>query len=157
MSTLPVLQIDACEYKDIARNTPVLNLDQVEYYLWIHLGPEISSECYFYEAAELDKEHGPIIFPDSFVRKSPTWIKVKTDSLDKSPGLHIYRLSFVDRVTDDPFSLFFGYIIQDDNPDKPYIYMKRESDEVTCSYKHNHAGEGANHVSKETHICKQDL
>lgn len=141
MSDRPSLQLRACSYQDIGKNTPVLNLDQIEYFLWIALDPEITSRCYFYEAAELDKTDGPIQFPDTFEHVSPTWIKVRTDYINKSVGQHIYRLSFVDRDTDDCFSFFVSYIIQDDRPEKPYIYMNRKSEEPECNQKHNHAGE----------------
>jgi len=153
MTDRPVLQLNACIYEDIAKNTRVFNLDQIEYYLWVRLGVDITSDCFMYEAAELDKVNGPIIFSDTFERKSPMWIRVRTDNLNKEIGLHIYRLSFVDTVSDDTFSLFFGYIIQDDNPAKPYVYMDRDED-VGCDQKHNHAGEGATrYVNSTGNIC----
>lgn len=153
MADRPVLQLTACTYDKIASNTSVLNLDEMSYYMWIYTDPDVTSDCYFYEAAELDKENGPIIFADTFEQKGPSWIQVKTDFLDKEVGLHIYRLTFVDRITDDVFNLFFAYIIQDDNPDKPYVYMNR-SDNKGCDQKHDHVGEGAQYVNHRTHICK---
>ena len=46
--------------------------------------------------------------------------------LNLKSGKHTYRLMFVERYTDTDFSLYFSYIIQDDSPEKPYVYMKED-------------------------------
>ena len=120
------LRLDACPYREIGKHTPVLNHDEIPYHLFVMLNPEMTRDCTMYEVHELDKEDSPIIFPDTFMRVSPTWIRVITDHLNKKVGQHIYRMAFVDKITTDTFFLYFSYIIQDDNPNKPYIYMNRE-------------------------------
>ena len=53
------------------------------------------------------------------------WIDIPTDKLNLNPGLHIYILEFYNKITQDTLLQQFYYKIQDDNPPKPYIYMKR--------------------------------
>lgn len=56
--------------------------------------------------------------------KSP-WIDIPVDCLDLSLGLHTYTIELVNALTNDTFYQYFNYTIQEDNPDKPYIYMNR--------------------------------
>lgn len=52
------------------------------------------------------------------------WIDVQSESLDTTPGTHTYRVKFTSEYSTDILYMYFGYIIQKDDPDKPYIYMK---------------------------------
>ena len=40
-----------------------------------------------------------------------------------------YKLMMVDRCTDTDFSLYISYFIQDNNPEKPYVYMHKDTSE----------------------------
>ena len=51
------------------------------------------------------------------------WISFLSGFLDKSVGQHIYRLSLVNTATHDICALYFSYIMQTENVDKPYVYM----------------------------------
>ena len=53
------------------------------------------------------------------------WVDIPVDLLNLSIGLHTYSLEFINLVTGDTFYQYFNYTIQDDDPDKPYIYMNR--------------------------------
>ena len=53
------------------------------------------------------------------------WVDISVDCLEKSIGLHTYVLEFINPDTGDTFYQYFNYTIQDDDPDKPYIYMER--------------------------------
>lgn len=53
------------------------------------------------------------------------WVDIPVDCLDLSIGLHTYALEFVNLATGDTFYQYFNYTIQDDSPEKPYIYMTR--------------------------------
>ena len=54
------------------------------------------------------------------------WLRIVFPVLDQDAGLHIYKITFVNRYTDDVVSAYISYTIQDDNPNKPYIYMRQE-------------------------------
>lgn len=56
---------------------------------------------------------------------SHPWIDIPVDCLCLCVGLHTYTLEFINLITGDTFYQYFNYTIQNDNPCKPYIYMKR--------------------------------
>jgi len=73
---------------------------------------DISGSCAMtvsLEDVEFDDEH--------------PWVDVPWLNVSKTSGEHAYKLAFwgVRRCMYD--SVYFAYIIQDDNPEKPYIYM----------------------------------
>lgn len=61
--------------------------------------------------------------PHHIVNKCGKWLDVEFKHLSKFPGYHRYRISGF--IGDETVFLYFSYRIQSDNPDKPYIYMKR--------------------------------
>lgn len=122
--------LDAVAYKDLAKHSKVFNTRAVEYHLWIYLNPQDVHEAYFIGAEEV----GPTadnskIFPDTFVRMSQCWIRVNRGWISDKPGKHTIKLSFVDRYTDDDFSLYVSYYMQNDNPEKPYVYIEKAAEE----------------------------
>lgn len=116
--------LQSCRYEDLAKYCKVFNLSTLDYHLWIYLNPETVRESYFYQAEEIGPEaDNSKIFEDTFQREG-CWIRVNMQYLNLKSGKHTYRLMFVERYTDTDFSLYFSYIIQDDSPEKPYVYMK---------------------------------
>ena len=123
-----MLTLTSCKYSDLAKHSKVINICELDYFLWVYLNPEYVRDAYFLCGSELADD--PLtIYPDTFTRPSTSWIRVKVDDLNKDIGLHIYKFSFVDRTTGDSFSLYANYIIQRSDEEKPYIYMKRNENE----------------------------
>lgn len=120
------LTLTSCKYSDLAKHSKVINVDELDYFLWIYLNPEYVRDSYFVCGSEMSN-NPRITFHDTFTRPSTSWIRVKTSDLNKEIGLHTYKFLFADRITSDTFSLYANYIIQSDNQEKPYIYMKRDS------------------------------
>lgn len=119
--------LNACVYEDLAKNSKVFNLTTLNYHLWIYLNPETVRDTYFYKASEIGPEaDNSKIFEDTFVRESQCWIRVNMQYLNLRPGKHTIKLDFVERYTDTDFSLYVSYIIQDDNPERPYVYMRKD-------------------------------
>ena len=118
------IQLIAYSYNDVIKNSVVLKKSTLEYHMWIYLetSPDLD-DCVIFNVTELNHEDDICVMDSAFVRESTCWIKVTTDLIDKSPGLHIYRIQFINRNTDDIFSKYIAYTIQDDNPEKRYIYM----------------------------------
>lgn len=117
--------LEACRYEDLAKYSKVFNLSTLDYHLWIYLNPETVRQTYFNRAFEIGPDaDNSRIFPDTFVRESQCWIRVNMQYLNLKPGKHTIKLEFVERYDDTDFSLYISYIIQDDNPEKPYVYMK---------------------------------
>ena len=126
MSYTP-LKLNACTYAQIPCNTPVINKNTLEYYIWIGLPKSISSHIEIFEIYELLPTNEEVDWVRFIIRENcRPWLKIESAFLDTSVGQHLYKLSFVDTMTNDIISLYISYIIQDDNPDKPYIYMDRQ-------------------------------
>ena len=125
-----IMSLEACKYDDLAKYSKIFNSKAVEYHLWIYLNPEDVRTAYFYGAEEIGPNaNNSTIFPDTFIRESECWIRVNREWISNSVGKHIIKLMFVDRFTDTDFSLYVSYYIQNDNPDKPYVYMKETKEE----------------------------
>lgn len=117
----------SCSYEDLAKNSKVFNLSTLNYHLWIYLDPETVRDAYFNRAYEIGTHaDNTKIFPDTFIRDNTCWIRANMQYLNLKPGKHTIKLEFVDRYTDVDFSLYISYIIQDDDPEKPYVYMKAD-------------------------------
>ena len=122
-----IMSLESCRYEDLAKYSKVFNINTIEYHLWIYLNPEDVRDAVFLEAKEIGPNaDNSKLYPDTFVRDSQCWIRANTMWLDTSIGKHTIKLWFVNRYTDTDFSLYVSYYIQDDNPDKPYVYMKKD-------------------------------
>ena len=60
-----------------------------------------------------------------FNKINNTWIDISVSNINTEVGYHLYRITMQDKSFNDLFILYFSYIIQDDNPEKSYIYMDR--------------------------------
>lgn len=131
-----VFQVNSCAYKQLSSNTPVFNINQVEYELHVHLDGELCRLLELFQLDEVTQSGLNEIQVLGFVDRDCTcWLSIKTEILNKDVGQHIYKLSFVDKVTNDIVPLYFSYIIQDDNPEKPYLYMDAQGTGTTyCPY-----------------------
>ena len=128
-----ILTLTSCKYKDLPKYSTVINSNELEYFLWVYLNPEYVRDATFISAQELTDDVPVITFPNTFIRPSTSWIRMKTDNLNQKPGLHIYRFQFANPQTNDVFSLYANYVIQTSDVEKPYIYMKRDNDgEENC-------------------------
>lgn len=120
-----VMQLEACSYNDLPKYCKVFNTNCTEYHLWIYINPEVAREAYFIDAEEIGPNaDNSRMFPNTFQRMSQCWIRANREYLNNSCGKHTVKLRFVNRYTDTDFSLYVSYIMQNDNPEKPYIYMK---------------------------------
>ena len=61
------------------------------------------------------------------------WVDFKKSVLDTSIGQHVYRMDFMKAGFNIGASCWFSYIIQDNNPEKPYVYMNREDPDPSGS------------------------
>ena len=126
MMTDNMLTLTSCKYSDLAKHSKVINIEELDYFLWVYLNPELVRDCHFVYGCEMSDEPVPT-FPDTFQRPSTSWIRIKVDNLNTAIGLHIYKFMFANTMTDDVFSVYANYIIQRSNQEKPYIYIKREN------------------------------
>lgn len=118
----------AVPFKDLAAECKVFNLNEFSYFLWVRLTPPLPYEYYLYRVEEVKETLQKVPFPGAFMYESPTWMKVKTDFINKEIGQHTYKLTYINRISGVELPLYFRYIVQSDNPDKPYVYMHRDEE-----------------------------
>ena len=127
MTNVPVVQLQACEYSNLSKCSPVWNKSTIPYYVYISVDPAIMRECALYQVDEITPEGSSPANCHAIFRDVNCWLRATTGLLNTAAGHHIYKLSFVRRRDNVVFSLYIAYYVQDDNPDKPYIYMHREN------------------------------
>ena len=108
----------------------VLNKQTLNAFVYIEIPAYIAQSCVLYAVSEVCPKFVAIPNYTEFVSihedKSYPWLDIKSDGLNHSIGLHVYELEYVNPETNATFSLYFSYIMQDNDPSKPYIYMDRE-------------------------------
>lgn len=131
-----VQQLVACKYDELPQHTPVINAMNIEYYLWIKL-PEYIDETYsFFEIQEIQPMHLNLVLDERsnrIKRERICWIRIIFQILGLSHGQHIYKLRFVNKEN-DVVTLYFSYIIQNDDVKRPYMYMNRRK---RCCCRHD--------------------
>ncbi len=119
---IPVFCVDATSIDKYT--SKVFKMYEIEYFLYIHIPHELRLEYAVFQIDEVSPTAQKCDLM-SYIHQEcgKPWIRIPSSYLDLSVGLHVYRLSFVNKYTDDVISIYFSYILQTDDPAKPYIYM----------------------------------
>ena len=114
-------------YSELAKHTPIWNSAEVVSTVCVSLPAWWCPHWRLFEIVSCIPDISEPLTYDNFVSCTGChpWIDITADWLDLAPGQHIYRMGFVDCTTNIVRYGFFSYIIQDDTPDKPYIYINR--------------------------------
>ena len=122
-------RFDLYPYYDALSNTTVINKNGIEFYIWLKLPDDACNQLSLFEVIDFNYASGPknIDFSTKLFRENHRpWIRLESSMLNLDVGYHIFRFRFVDIDLDDYISFYFSYAVQDDNPDKPYMYMTRD-------------------------------
>lgn len=116
--------LEGCVYSELGQHTPVINKDNLGYLLHVHIPHEIFPSYSLYEIydTETNTALDNVLKTAKYDSYHP-WIDIQSNKLNTSSGYHKYRLGFVDKFNSSTTYLFIAYIIQDDDPEKPYYYM----------------------------------
>lgn len=119
--------LEAVERQDLPRVSTVMNKQSMEHFLWVHIPACMAQEFIVYEVREIEPDNGELILQGVMEQDlGKPWLRFVSESLNTTSGYHIYQVRFVHRESTDTASLYFAYHIQDSNPPKDYVYMKRE-------------------------------
>ncbi len=134
MSELPAFKLKSTVYKgDLAGITEVISKYMFEFYLYVRVPDVIMRNKFVLTDLEEIGEHENYVCPIKYVEFiGGPWYRITSSALNVHPGQHIYRMHMVNTVTDDVTSVLFSYILQDDHPDKPYIYMDPDKRGACC-------------------------
>ena len=120
--------IQSCQLSKLPSNTEMYNALDFSDIVCVKLPPELPRDMVLTEILNMQTSK-PIDFGDYVTRdENRPWIDIETKILDVTAGQHIYRLTFQKEGLKLNATCWFSYIIQDNNPEKPYIYMKRDED-----------------------------
>lgn len=118
--------LEGCLYEDLVAHTKVFNLHALDEYIWILLPSWIRN----YTLKSIHDISGQLSenveFDETDVRQDypRPWLRISKSLLKVESGQHTYKLDFrTEPETEDSPSIFISYIIQDNNPKTPYIYM----------------------------------
>lgn len=119
---VPVFCVDANSVDKYS--SKVFKMYEVEYYLYVHIPHDFCLEYKLFQIDEVSPQAKKCdLISYIYQECGKPWIRIPTSFIDLSIGLHVYRLSFVNKYTNDIVSIYFGYILQNDDPYKSYIYM----------------------------------
>ncbi len=55
------------------------------------------------------------------------WIDIDTSALNQEIGSHMYQFIFRNKRFGETMYMYLYYVMQNDNPEKSYIYMERDN------------------------------
>lgn len=123
---IPYSLLTACEYDTINIHTKIFNKDALSSGVWVNLPAYVSSLALSKIIDISNQKYEEIAFDAStIIQDYPhPWVRIDTGILDLVSGMHIYKLVFESIPSNGvEESVYIAYIIQDDNPETPYVYM----------------------------------
>ena len=123
---IPYSLLIACEYDKININTKIFSKDALSSGVWVNLPPYVSALALKSIIDVSKQKYEEVEFSaDTVMQDYPhPWVRIDSDILDLVSGMHIYKLVF-EHIPETGYSesVYIAYIIQDDNPETPYVYM----------------------------------
>jgi hypothetical protein len=120
--------IQSCHMQNLSSNTNVFNIQNFADTVCVKLPNDFPRNFELVGVYNLESNKS-IEFED-YVEQLPykPWVDIKKTVLSTEIGQHTYRLDFMQPGYTIGASCWFSYIIQNNDPKKPYIYMNREDD-----------------------------
>lgn len=116
-------------YKESIASTKTMATEQYEWKLWLEIPKDIAKDLTLEQVKELGLNPTEIDIETAIVRDSVRpWLVLNPLYIDQTPGFHMLQFIFRNQALNVYQSFYFSYLSQVDNPEKPYIYMKREEE-----------------------------
>lgn len=133
INAYPVFRLSAVSRQNMSSFSRVFNTNEIEYFLFIRVPELFAKEFELYQIDCIDDKSVSLSDNAAWEHESGrVWYRIKSSMLNMKSGYHMYRLCFVNKRTNDTSSLYISYVIQDNTPDKPYIYMNRDEEGCGC-------------------------
>lgn len=118
--------IQSSHLSDLPLHTRIYNSKDFDAVVCVKLPPQMPRDMDLTEIYNLNASED-VDFADQVTRdEHRPWIDISSSILDQTPGQHVYRMTFSKPECKLNATCWFSYIIQENNPEKPYIYMDRE-------------------------------
>lgn len=111
----------AGDYEDVSHNSTIYNKKTLSEHMLIEL-PTLAKNFSLTGMTKMQPTEEEVSDISSIIQDN-IWLKVPTELLDTTAGKKVYKIQLKHKSLDDTMSLYFGYNIQDDEPDKSYVYM----------------------------------
>ena len=119
--------IQSSQLSEMPLNTKIYNSKDFSEIVCVKLPPEMPRDMDLIEIYNLNASED-VDFTDKTTRdEHRPWIDISSDILDLTAGQHVYRMTFAKSDCKLKATCWFSYIIQDNMPEKPYLYMDRTS------------------------------
>lgn len=118
--------IQSSQLSEMPLNTKIYNSKDFSEIVCVKLPPQMPRSMDLMEIYNLNSQED-IDFIDQTTRdEHRPWIDISSSILDLTPGQHTYRMTFGNSDCKLKATCWFSYIIQENDPEKPYIYMNRD-------------------------------
>lgn len=115
--------LNSNEYEKVVNDCPVINLHILEDVFNVRIPYNVTGYR-LYDLLEVScSPMQTISFEGVMFDGLHPWVDIPTENLNRINGKHVYKLSFMNERTNNYINVYISYIIQDDNPQKDYIYM----------------------------------
>lgn len=125
----------SCDYRQLNCNCPVISSMEFDGAANVKIPCSVAG-YQLYDVLDVSKAKARTVCFDGveFDGQRP-WVDIPWINLNREAGQHVYKLSFMNKNQTRFVTKYFAYIVQDSNPDKPFIYMedKMDSDEYEKS------------------------
>lgn len=120
-----IQKLYAVPYNKLSYTRPIINKNIIPYFFWIRIPSLYNPDFDLYQIDELGQEVKELDYRKFLNREcGKPWLRINSGIFNLNAGMHTYKLSMVNPKTNDVVYLYISYIIQDDNPPKPYDYME---------------------------------
>lgn len=117
------------DYNEAIIHSAVINVGELQDNIWLKLPDDIAKYLTLTGISSIGFENNgtSIDITDKVTRvTNRVWLEVDKSVFSLASGFHMYQLMFDDSGTGSIYNLYFCYHIQDNKPDKDYVYMNRE-------------------------------
>lgn len=110
-------------YDDAIRNALFLNKQTLGDTFYCRVPSEIFHDVELLSVCEVG--HNNISQESITTSADNPWIDIASTAMNLEAGAHMYQFKFRNKRFGEEMSLYLYYNLQDDDPEKPYIYMNR--------------------------------
>lgn len=123
----PAFSLKAVTSDKLAGEAKVFSKDMFEYYLYVEYDREFSNKCKLLAIYQILKDDSMVKLPNDYYKREQGryMIQILSSKLAVTTGYHRYKLLLLDPTTSITYTLYFAYIVQTNEEDRDYIYMKR--------------------------------
>ena len=112
-------------YSEAISHAHTLNLATIGEKIYCRIPDEFVDDLEFISCGEVARADIPAEHIN--VHPENPWIDITASAINQDIGPHMYQFKFRNKRFGEMMSLYLYYVMQNDDPEKSYIYMEREN------------------------------